>query len=101
MKNSTPKLIIVNQCATATTGSRDIRVCPRNSRNNVTVRAPLSPVRVGSGWPSRKTDRKCRTTRANSAIPTRVTTPQTTSATIWSADMAVTLLAGKRPLTPL
>ena len=26
VKNSTPKLIIVNQCATATTGSRDIRV---------------------------------------------------------------------------
>ena len=49
MKNSTPKLTIVNQCATATTGSRDIRVCPRNSRTSVTVRAPLSSVRAGVG----------------------------------------------------
>ena len=38
VKNSTPNETIVNQCATATTGSRDIRVCPRNSRNSVTHR---------------------------------------------------------------
>ena len=49
VKNSTPKLIIVNQCATATTGRRDMRVWPRNSRSSVTVRAPLSSVRSSGG----------------------------------------------------
>ncbi len=33
VKKRTPKLTIVNQCATATTGSRDMRVWPRNSRS--------------------------------------------------------------------
>ena len=33
-----------------------------------------------SGWPSRNTERNCRMTRANRAIPTRATTPQTTRA---------------------
>ena len=41
MKNRTPKLTIVNQCATATTGSRDIRVWPRNSRSSVAGAGPL------------------------------------------------------------
>ena len=49
VKNSTPNATIVNQCATATSGSRDIRVCPRNSRTNVVVRAAGWSVRTSGG----------------------------------------------------
>ena len=101
VKNSTPKLIIVNQCAIATTGRRDILVWPRNSRSRVRVRSPGLSTRVASGWPSRNTLRKCRTVLVTRAMATAVTARHTTSATICRGDMAGSLLTGKRPHTCL
>ena len=49
VKNSSPKETITNQCATATTGSRDIRVWPRNSRTSVRVRVAGCPGAGGVG----------------------------------------------------
>ncbi len=91
VKKSTPKLIIVNQWATATTGRRDIRVWPRNSRSRVRVRAALSSPR-SAGWPRRKVARKWFTVLTSSAMATAVTPMQTTAATICRALMGGSLL---------
>ena len=85
-----PKLIIVNQCATATIGRRDMRVCPRNSRSNVTVRAPGLSVRF-SGAPTLNRATICATARTSSETPMTVMTTQITAATIWRADMGPSL----------
>ena len=81
VRNSTPNETIVNQCATATTGRRDIRVCPRNSRTSVTVRAPGRSVRF-VGCPSRNVATKRFTVWVNRAMALSVTATHTTSATI-------------------
>jgi hypothetical protein len=77
-KNRNPKLTMVNQWARATTGSRAIRVCPRNSRTSVVVRTAGLPVRVRSGSPSRTTctmDAAARVSRATpAAVRARLTT---------------------------
>ena len=49
VKNSSPNQTNTNQCATAPTGSRDIRVWPSDSRTSVPVRVAGSPVRVAVG----------------------------------------------------
>ncbi len=87
VKNSSPKETMTNQCATATTGSRDIRVWPRNSRTSVRVRVAGCPVRVGSAWPRRKTDTRPPSTLAKSATATAVTARHRRSATICRAGM--------------
>ena len=43
----------VNQCATATTGRRDMRVWPRNSLASVHERARGASLRRGSACPTR------------------------------------------------
>ncbi len=40
-----------NQCANATIGRRDMRLCPKNSRATVSTRRPGWLVRIRSGWP--------------------------------------------------
>src|SRR3954468_4999683 len=98
VKKRTPKLTIVNQCATATTGSRDMRVWPRNSRSKVRVRAPLSSPR-SSGWPRRKVARKWLIVLTSRATATAVTPRHTTAATIWSALMPGSLLTREQALS--
>ncbi len=72
-----PNDTIVNQCATATTGRRAIRVWPRNSRTRVTVRATGASVRA-SGWPIRTVRVIWAIARANSEMATTMTARQTT-----------------------
>ena len=99
MKNRIPNETIVNQCAIATTGSRAIRVCPRNSRTRVTVRAPGWSVR-DSGWPIRTVRVIWAIARANSETATTITARQTMVTAIRIAGGSSSVGVGSGPAGP-
>src|SRR5665648_802697 len=87
VKNNSPKETMTNQCATATTGFRAIRVCPTISRTRVMVRVAGSLVRPRSTWPTVKVAMKRLIILANNATATAVTERQRTRATICRTRM--------------